>query len=270
MKTFMKKMIVYLITFTLLIGQSAIVQAVTQGWQKSGASWTYVKANAAKQTGWLEAGGKWYYMASNGVMKTGWISASGKWYYMNGSGAMATGWIKTGSTWYYLNSNGDMAVGWKLLGSTWYYLNTNGDMAANTTIGGYTLGSSGAMVVGKPSTTTGGTTGGNTGSWVPSDGVKTIAGFSSNMTKAQLDARSTEAPSSAIANGSLQGSLLPQDGKLYHYREGIDYGTGMKIYSDTYRMNMRTETTAAGDIRIHVLYINYGYDKIVKFDEGLM
>ena len=110
MKALLKRIITCLLSFFLIFGQTYIVKASVQGWQKTDTSWTYLKSDGINQTGWLLTGGKWYYMDLNGIMKTGWILNNNKWYYLSNNGEMKTGWIESNKKSYYLNKNGDMAV----------------------------------------------------------------------------------------------------------------------------------------------------------------
>ena len=76
---------------------TAVNADATEGWNKTGDTWTYVK-DGKQVTGWVQDDNKWYYLDNSGAMKTGWVQSGDKWYYLNNDGSMAVNTTVNGYT----------------------------------------------------------------------------------------------------------------------------------------------------------------------------
>ncbi len=231
------------------------------GWLFDSNHWYFLNNDGSMTKGWKQVGAKWYFLNNDGSMVKGWLQLGTKWYFLNPSGDMAIGWKQVGAKWYLMDNSGSMLTGWKQVGSKWYYMDNSGAMLANTTVGGYKLGADGAWV--QDTNTSDDKT-----VWTPASGtVKTIAGISSNWTKAQLDAVAVEAPASALnSQGYLSASDVPTDGKLYHHTDIVNYGGRTRSY-ESYSKYLSSSVGSDGITRNHYLRIDYSYNKITSFNE---
>lgn len=242
---------------------------------------------------WQKNKGKWNLVNQDGTLNMGWQYTGGHWYYLGKDGTMQTGWLHDGASWYLLNNDGAMETGWQKVNSNWYYMYADGSMASNTTVQGYKVDSSGAWQDNSTgtsadsassdtttsttdtstspdtttstidlstgtNTTTDTTSTDNTTTGTTTDNTSGTSEDSSDgdgkITKDQLAATAVEIPADAVVNGVVNPSLVPQDGKFYHYTETIKHGKGqgkgeIATY-DCYYQYVSTVGTKGAVIRI--------------------
>jgi hypothetical protein len=245
-------------------------------WKLNNGKWNLVDGDGTMAKGWQFTGGHWYNLGSDGTMQTGWLHEGSHWYLLNGDGAMETGWQKVSNKWYYMYGDGSMASNTTVQG---YKVNTSGEWVDNSTStsSDSTTGTDTAssttdtstspetatstidLSTGTETTSTDTASTDNTSTTGTTTGDTSTTDEDSNdgtgkITKDQLAAIAVEMPADAVVNGMVQPSLVPQDGKVYHFTETVKHGKGqgqgeIATY-DCYYKYVSTVGTKGGVLKI--------------------